>query len=348
LLRSPANSLLDSALNEDALLSCFPSLQTSVGVDRRGFERLLRSLEVGKTPISQYSALTYLRASDDLPAAEFKQLVLAIAAKSGGYDEAIEILEMRLVRGSNRGQDSETEVLNAGRELLRGYRFHHVQDLEDFHLGQVALHCLIAESDAEIAREMCCRLRESTVNHEATADRYDHLLSALLALQPKAALDGLFAEAPESNWRPRRGRSELGFFRVRPFDFVELDLLMEWCEEDPSARFPLAASGVAPFEVDTEKMPTTWSPVALRLLVNAPDRIAVAQHLIANFSPISSWGSRADVIEASGRLLDDLGQFQDEALNHYLAQEKERLAHAVEEERKTDRWTDIERDDRFE
>jgi dsDNA-binding SOS-regulon protein len=54
------------------------------------------------------------------------------------------------------------------------------------------------------------------------------------------------------------------------------------------------------------------------------------------------------VIEASGRLLDDLGQFQDEALNHYLAQEKERLAHAVEEERKTDRWTDIERDDRFE
>jgi hypothetical protein len=342
------NSLLDSALNEDSLLSCFPTLQTSVGVDRRGFERLLRSLELGKTPIGQYSALTYLRASDDLPAAEFKQLVLAIAAKSGGYNEAIEIVEMRLVRGSNRGQDSEIEVLNGGRELLRVYRFHHVHDLEDFHLGQVALHCLIAESDAEIVREMCFRIRESVANYEALADQYNDLLSALLTVQPKAALDGLFVGEPRSKKGSRGRSSDLGFFRFRPFDFVEPDLLIEWCEEDPSARFPLAASGIAPFVVDTEKMPTTWNPLALRLLGSAPNREAVAEQLIANFSPISSWGSRADVIEASSSLLDDLGQFQDAALNHYIAQEKERLSNVVEEERRTDRWTDIERDDRFE
>jgi len=342
------NSLLDSALNEDSLLSCFPALQTSVGVDRRGFERLLRSLELGKTPIGQYSALTYLLASDDLPAAEFKQLVLAIAAKPGGFNEAIEIVEMRLVRGSNRGQDSEMEVLNGGRELLRSYRFHHVHDLEDFHLGQVALHCLIADPDAEIVQEMCFKLRESVANYEALADQYNDLLSALLTVQPKAALDGLFVGEPQSKKRPRGRSSDLGFFRVRPFDFVEPDLLIRWCEEDPSARFPLAASGIAPFELDAGKMPRTWNPVALRLLASAPDRVAVAEQLIANFSPISSWGSRADVIEASGKLLDDLRQFQDEALSEYIAQQRERLFNVIEDERKTDRMMDIERDDRFE
>ena len=169
-----------------------------------------------------------------------------------------------------------------------------------------------------------------------------------MTVQPKAALDGLFVGEPQSKKRPRGRSSDLGFFRVRPFDFVEPDLLIRWCEEDPSARFPLAASGIAPFELDAGKMPRTWNPVALRLLASAPDRVAVAEQLIANFSPISSWGSRADVIEASGKLLDDLRQFQDEALSEYIAQQRERLFNVIEDERKTDRMMDIERDDRFE
>ena len=342
------NALLELALDEESLLSCFPALQTSVGIDSRGFQRLMRSLELGKTAIEQYSALTYIRASDDLSAAEFKQLILAIASKPGGHNEAVDILLMRLEHGSNRGQDSEVEIFDAGRELLRRYRFHHVHDLEDFELGRVARHCLIAESDAEIVREMCFKLRESVANYEALVDQYNDLLSALLTVQPKAALDGLFVGEPRSKKRPRGRSSDLGFFRVRPFDFVEPDSLIRWCEVDPSARFPLAASGIAPFELDTGKMPRTWNPTALRLLESAPDRVAVAEQLIANFSPISTWGSRADVIEASGKLLDDLRQFQDEALNECIAQQRERLSNVVEEERKTDRMMDIERDDRFE
>jgi hypothetical protein len=342
------NSLLELALDEESLLSCFPALQTSVGVDSRGFQRLMCSLEQGKTAIEQYSALTYIRASDDLSATKFKQLILAIASKPGGYNVAVDILLMRLEHGRNRGQDSEAEILNSGRELLRSYRFHHVHDLEDFDLGRVARHCLIAESDAEIVREMCFKLRESVANYEALADQYNDLLSALLTVQPKAALDGLFVGETRSKKGTRSRSSGLGFFRVRPFDFVEPELLIRWCEEDPSVRFPLAASGIAPFEVDKEKMPRTWTPVALRLLESAPDRVVVAEQLIAHFSPISSWGSRADVIEASGKLLDDLHQFQDEALNNYTAQQRERLSNIVEEERKADRMMDIERDDRFE
>jgi len=343
-----ANSLLDSALQEESLLSCFPALQVSVGVDNRGLRRLQRSLEIGKTGIGEYSALTYIRASDSLSAADFKQLILAIASKSGGYNVAVDILLMRLEHGSNRGQDSEAEILNAGRELLRRYKFHHVHDLEDFDLGRVARHCLIAESDAEIVRKMCFKLRESMANYKALADQYNDLLSALLTVQPKAALDGFFVGEPRSKKRPRGRSRDLGLFRVRPFDFVEPDLLIRWCEEDPSARFPLAASGIAPFELDKDKMPRTWNPTALRLLASAADRVAVAEQLIANFSPISSWGSRAEVIEASGKLLDDLGQFHDEALNNYTAEQRERLSNVVEEERKTDRIMDIERDDRFE
>jgi len=255
---------------------------------------------------------------------------------------------MRLEHGSNRGKDSEDEILNTGRELLRCYKFHHVHNTEDFDLGRVARHCLIAESDAEIVREMCFKLRESVANYEALVDQYNDLLSALLTVQPKATLDGLFVGETRSKKGPRGRSRDLGFFRVRPFDFVQPDLLIRWCEEDPSARFPLAASGIAPFELDTGKMPRTWNPAVLRLLASAPDRVAVTEQLIANFSPISSWGSRAEVIEASGKLLDDLSQFQDAALNSYIAQQRERLSNVVEEERKTDRMMDIERDDRFE
>ena len=343
-----ANSVLDAALQEESLLSCFPALQISVGVDSRGSQRLLRSLELEKTAIGEYSALMHIRASDGLSAGEFKQLILEIGSKSGGYNQAVEILWMRLEHRSKRGQDSEAEVLNAGRELLRRYGFHHVNNLEDFHLGQVSRHCLIAASDAEIVREMCFKLRESVANYEASADQYNDLLLALLTVQPKAALDGLFVGELRSKKGFRRRSSELGFIRVRPFDFVEPGLLIRWCEEVPSARFPLAASGIAPFELDKDKMPRTWNPTALSLLTSAPDRVAVAEQLIANFSPISSWGSRADVIEASGKLLDDLRQFQDVALNNYIVQQRERLSNVVEEERKTDRMMDIERDDRFE
>ena len=124
---------------------------------------------------------------------------------------------------------------------------------------------------------MCFELRESVANYKTLADQYNDLLSALLTVQPKATLDGLFVGESRSKKRPRGRSGDLGFFRVRPFDFVEPDLLIEWCEEDPSGRFPLAASGIASFELDKDRMPTTWNPTALRLLASAPNRVAVGE-----------------------------------------------------------------------
>ena len=130
------NSLLDAAFSNEALVRYLPSLECAVGVSQQGLDRLLRSLALGKTPIDAYGRVAFGGATDPLSGDELKSLVLEIAAKPHGFRIAISVLQMRLDYGSHRGEDSEAEVLNAGRELLRRFDFKGANDIEDFNLSK--------------------------------------------------------------------------------------------------------------------------------------------------------------------------------------------------------------------
>src|SRR5262245_16705742 len=87
-----ADRLLDEALEHPSAGPCFPELQASVTIDARGIERLHRALDLGMAPISQFYTLAEGGASDNIPGPAFRDLLLAIARKSGGNNVALEIV----------------------------------------------------------------------------------------------------------------------------------------------------------------------------------------------------------------------------------------------------------------
>jgi hypothetical protein len=341
------NSLLDTAFSDETLVRYLPSLESVVGISQQGLDRLLRSLALGKTPIEAFRSIASGKATDLLTGDEFKKLVLEIAAKPGGYRVAILILQMRLDYGSHRGEDSEAEVRNAGRELIRRFDFQRADDIEDFELSQVARACLEGEPGASVVREMCQKLRDSMPNYVGALGWHESLMSTLFSVQPLAALDGFFLSDLE-NPTDVNMVDRFAFSSMSPFDFIEEDKIIAWCDRNAIARYPIAAAGITIFESAANKVPNGWSTKARRLLERAPDRVAVLDRFLQRFSPISWWGSRAAIIEAKTKLLDELDVYGDSALTEFAAQQQARLFKAINEERRIETLMDAQRDESFE
>jgi hypothetical protein len=345
---SLADSFLDAALEDDALVEHIPSLECSIEVGQSGFDRLMRSLELAKTPIRAYSSLNYSGATRGLTAQMFSQMILKIASMPGGFNVAIELLSMTLEHGASRDKEFERELLDAGKRLLRDYNFGDIHELEDFNLGRAARRCLAAEGNSDAVEEVCANFRNAISRHKIIRDQYNHLFAALFAVQPRAVLDGLFGGAKHNAKQGYVGFAGNPFLTLHLLHCADEGVLISWCDVDPVVRYPIAASGIDVFELGGDKIPTGWTPIALKLLDRAPDRIAVMEKFIDRFTPTSWWGSLATIMEASAKLLDDVRSLNDIALNEYIDQQRGRIEKIAIEERRVERMMDMERDESFE
>jgi len=91
-----------------------------------------------------------------------------------------------------------------------------------------------------------------------------------------------------------------------------------------------------------------WSPIALRLLENAPDRVEVLKRFVLQIKSAGGWGSRAAIVQANAKLLDRLEQYPDPAVTALMAEEKVRLDQYIKRERRSEAASDRKRSDRFE
>jgi hypothetical protein len=302
--------LLDDAVEGETLCPWYPILQTAVGIDQRGVNRLLRSLVIGKAPLWMYRNLAFGRATDPVSGSDFKKLIDEIASKAEGFDVATEILWMRLHSDKNRAHGHLPEIIEAGRGLMGQIKFTTRNDLKDYHLAEVVRICLSGEAGAAIVEGICRKMRGSILKYETHASAHDDLLQALFSVQPIAALDGLF-------WEDTTGLS-LGLSilaDVRPrknlFDHVPEGELLAWCDRDPRSRYPAIAAVITIAHPTQENEPRQWTSIALRLLEKAPDRIEVLRHFVQGFIPMSWSGSRTAIMASNAKLLYELDAYPD-------------------------------------
>lgn len=343
-----AGLFLDEAVEDETLAQWFPMLQTAVKIDKSGVNRLNRSLILGKAPMLLYRNLASGRATDQVPGDDFKHLILEIASKEEGFDVASEILYMRLHSEKERKEGCDSQVLDAGRELLQRLKFIRADRSQGHYLGEISLACLVREGDDKAVFQICRRLREAISKYDTAAFYYDDLLSGLFSAQPAAALDGILAgNEAELNL----GISILNNARTHrssPLDTVSEDDLLAWCVKDPRIRYPAVAAISTIYHPTEGISPRQWTAVALRLLEKAPDRVAVLKQFIRQFSPMSWAGSRAAIVAANTKLLDELEAYPDAAVAKFVTEEKVRLIQWVEQEKRQETELDRARDERFE
>ncbi len=281
------DAILDEAYQHGILGQWYPALQTAVRIDKRGTDRLKRSLALGRIPMRSFHYLANGRATDPISGQDLKELVLVIAERPDGFDIAIQSLYMRLHSDTDQKRDHAPECIDAGRELMRSLAFRRNDVRQSYRLEIIAQACLGGLDGAAMAQEVCRKLKESIAKYETYANDHNRLLQGLLTVQPAAVLDGLFASDSADPGVGIRIFQDLIQHQTNPIDLVSKEELARWCDQDPAIRYPIAAAIVAAFTRADGKALPKWTETALYLLEKAPERVKVLELFVRRFIPMS-------------------------------------------------------------
>jgi hypothetical protein len=339
------NRLLDEAVENDVLGPWYPFLQTVMDIDQAGLNRLMRSLDLRKALIWTYRNLGGGGATHNLSGRDFNKLLLRIAAEPEGLQIALDILRMRVLFESRRNS-SAAELIYIGCELMRNIGFTNRRSDVDVHnLAIIARSCLLGEEGARTVREICTNLKQAVLKSETYAFYHDELLKVLLQVQPLATLDALCGGTKVDLESGMRILGQAGQVRGNPFDAIPETQLLDWCNQEKESRYPAIAGGVTPFQPSGDRG-MRWTPIAYKLLDQAPDRVAVAKEFLDRFDAVFWSGS-------GSCLLDELATYPDPTLKEFAGREKMRLQIAADEQRRfqqtlNDQMTQWREDERFE
>jgi len=346
-----ANILLDEALKHPALAERFPVLQASVSVDERALGRLHRALELGKATIEKFYYLAYGRASDTIPGAEFRDLVLAIARKPGGCPVALEIISMRLHADRSEKREPLPEVREAGRIVLGEFEIHSRDsraDREDHELGVIVRASLAGPEGAPVAQQLCRKLMAAAAKHEIGGYDYDDLMKGLLEVHPLSILDELFSGDANSQKESVRLLNNILRIHKNVLDALPDDIVLTWCDRNPALRYPLAASVVVLFKRPKEGAPHEWTPLVGKLLEKAPDARHILNEIFHRLRPTSWSGSLATKLEGRLKLLNSLPGGDAPTLAAAMAEASANLQARIDAERRHEQEEDRARSNRFE
>jgi hypothetical protein len=257
---------------------------------------------------------------------------------------------MKLYSDRDRKVDHDLEVVACGQELLARLDFSRQMRGDGYRLREIIKSCLIGNKGTDTAIDICQKLKLALSKYETYAFQHLDLLRGLLEVQPIATLDVLLDDSAETR------KMGVGIFQeshddeYNPLDVVKLEDLVHWCRINPQKRYPIAASVISMFVRVGETSPLEWTPVALKILDNASNRVEVLARFAARLQPTSWSGSRAAIMEANIKLFENLAMYveDDPSCLAFIEREKEKLETEVESERDFESSQNRDRDERFE
>jgi hypothetical protein len=339
------DTLLDEALEDAALGSWYPWLQTSVSLRTGDVARLKRSLELRRAPANRYSGLAYQPLSDQVAPQEISEMILTISDLPEGYDTALEILYMRLHQFQQAKEQPAPEIIATGQRLLQRFSYGH-HDRQDHRLEDIAKACLRDGDGAVVAAQLCTRLKDAIAVHQTSAIYHDDLLAGIFTAQPVVALDAFMGGTEQERARGMR-IVEYASGRRPLLGMVPDDILVAWCEQDAGVRYLALAEHIVAWRRTRDNAPPEWTRLAFKFLANAPDPPAVLRRFIRGFDPMGGFvGTRASAIEDNTLLLDQLGDLP--ALREAIITEKDALRGQIEEIRRQETLVEREFNERFE
>jgi hypothetical protein len=339
-----AATLLDNAVEHKTLAGLYPLLQASFQIGAKDIERLKRSIALGRASAAMYKDLA--SAVDPIPAPELRELLSAIAAMPSGYNVAIEILYGRLHSDKDRGVEIAQELIEAGCFFIQQFPFTNSSQHEDYVLGELAKLCLKGEKGAAITIEFCRRFKCALANHETSAIYNNYLLAGFVNAQPLAFLDGLCGG--------NRMELELGVrilrdisYRKHPLRYISDENILNWCDQNPPARYPALAQVITTFESTKKTESPKWSTLVLRFLEKAPDPSEIFLIFVSQFMfDDEGAGSFATNLELKKPLLDQLEAYP--SLKVAINTAKEKLSQRIDEERRRETEWSRHENERFE
>tara|TARA_A100001391_G_scaffold153410_2_gene111247 strand:- start:19014 stop:22856 length:3843 start_codon:yes stop_codon:yes gene_type:complete len=356
--RPLVENLLDTALADEKLHPLFVNLQSNVGLDDRGIERLITAAKMPSIPISTFHHLSSGRALECFDPDSFCQLMKSIAQRSEGEPVAFEIMRHLIYRRNSDKIPLKQAEKEAGKHLLENAMFSREDHQNGHRYKKVAQACLEEGKDAQVARKICQTLVKGLVDYSIYAHDFGGLVGVLADKFPQEVLDELIGRASKSGeieelFETRR------IAKLNPASRLSAAAIFKWVREAPEDRC-LAIAHVMPIWERPEKEqenrppledyagPVSWTEPALRLLNECPDPKTVLEIMVERFRPNGWSGSLAAILESRLPLLKELCASPNTEIANAAQAMIGDFSDYIEKQKDWEAKNDRQRDERFE
>ncbi|ANF97805.1 hypothetical protein [Paenibacillus bovis] len=346
--RELCNNYLDDALTNKTLSKVFPLLQISVVINKKAIERLENSLIIGDAPIWIYNNLALGRMLDDIDDDSLISLLKKIASKTDGNEVAIHILSL-LTHGKKKEEISKKVAL-LGQELIVNIPLsiflRPVQGL-DYKISEMIKYCFVDEAGERNAWLVAKKIFSALSNGDIYIRDLEDTLKTLASAYPIIFLDTFFGKSEEAN-----DYIELSFSMSdldsssNPISLIKDAIILQWCKSNPEVRELALASAIIPYQFTENQI--SWTSLAMNLIENSIDPIAVLQKIKRKFRPMSWNGSRAAKMEQYIPLIAILESNKNHVIAEWSSQEKLKFQSEILTERKSEEKYEKSVNERFE
>ncbi|MBJ9989258.1 MULTISPECIES: hypothetical protein [Paenibacillus] len=336
--------ILNEALNNDLLSIVFPIIQTSVDIHYNGVQRIKKSLKLGHAPIWLYGNLAYGRSLYHISDFDFCEFVKLVASVQGGLNVAIDIFSMK-IHGLDH-QDISQSLIHLGQDLLLEFPFNDNRPNQvDYKLSRIFKYCFSKKNEAEKAKLLAVRISSAVKENYVYVSDYDDLLASLATAHPVVFLDVFLGDNELLDYRLERIFSN-DFANKSPISFIDDEIILKWCDNNPKVRYPLVSSVIKPFiEVENK---FEWTRLAKVLLTKVPDPLPILNHLKSSLRPTSWSGSRAEMMYKRLGLITSFKKHEIQVVSEWAIVEERAFMEEIRSEKEWELNHDKESNERFE
>lgn len=237
---------LDEAVSDTVWARWFPELQTCVELDEIGYQRLLRSLELGHAPAGAYGWLASGCVTNALLPEQVHTLVSRIAEiRDAGLIVALDILHMVVLCTKNKDDDFRQGLSSTCRSFIKSMEWSALpreddrveHDVE----GILAFVLSTNGTDEDVLDLLSSLMTNKQAQMCLSASMRRSLLTPFFSSHPIQALDIAFsyrlpAFQLDGEW------DEAGIEKVSTDEWIE------WCSKSPGEHIPFAAQHCPLFE----------------------------------------------------------------------------------------------------
>ncbi|SEN67529.1 hypothetical protein [Paenibacillus sp. OK076] len=302
--KSSAEEILDEAIDHELLSEVFPSLQ-SVVIDTDGLDRLKRSLQLGKAPISSFGSLALIETHDIDFNEKFFELIRLISSKEDGLAVAIELFYMRIFRDN---KDLSQDIISLGQELVLNYDFTQ-RSFENHHfVSEIIKICFRKVESTRNAKRIATKLYSSITEDNVFFSDLDHVFLSLVEVQPLEFLEVFVRDTEEMDYRIAHIFS--GQLNLNPLNLISDELIINWCDVKKTERYPLMASIIDAYQNTSPSQQIEWTSIAKYLIDNYFEPTVILEQLMHVFHPNHWSDSLADVMLKRLPLLESLLKYE--------------------------------------
>jgi hypothetical protein len=325
-----AEECLDAVIGTEALHHVLVYLQVGAGLAGRAMERLIKAVELPSVPTWTFGTLALGGATEAVDSSQLRRLLLAVADRNGGIEQAHRVMAMRLYGATQGGREVGLDDQETGVQIMDRVTFQAGDRGHNHDYKKLIAGCFVSGKDDATARRICMRIREAIDSHTADRGAVAEVIAAFGRSFSRVVLDVFVGGADEpddlKSW-VRDGHSS----REGILDQVTAEVMIAWGLEDPNARFERLARVVRPWvrktsidatSISDDSAPLEWSPVALKLVREAPDPVPVLAAYQSRLRPSSWSGSLATILAQRVQLLDILLDDTDPRISSWAAAAK--------------------------